>query len=301
MLTTFEDWVQWKERCAIALCDDNTRDCLERFVQGQFRAFARKVEGARPDLKDRFRELTEDSATARRNCAHLFDAYMTPPGKAALRKPYKDAIMAARPLNAKDPKNPTKEEHAAAWAGYAKRCVRTIFRDFVQKEIEGSGESRPLVPFDVPADSTKGETSVTPSTRIFAKDRGPEDQVKLNEIYRVVDGLILDAKERLVLWADADNINRTGRTVTELAGVGRSQISAAARNLEKSIVKAVAGHFSVLEPTREVQKSKFYDVLEACWDRLVLKHRNLTPERQPDGRLLWIESPPTGAPPSRPA
>ena len=70
MKVLHDDWVQWKERCAIANCDEETRSRMQAFVQ---RAITdartpKSFEGAKG-------EFLGDSPEARQRCASIFDGY----------------------------------------------------------------------------------------------------------------------------------------------------------------------------------------------------------------------------------
>ena len=127
---------RWKDADAIETCSAPVRERLQRFVQI---CIVRKVTGRskpgepgrrplRREWQARCREWTDDTPAARQKCGSMFDAHMM----LGRSRRYKDAMFSKTPTKSAQP---TEEDYAAAWKGYADKCVRTAFEEVLGEEI----------------------------------------------------------------------------------------------------------------------------------------------------------------------
>lgn len=254
MKVTYDDWVQWKERCAIANCEEETRSRMQAFVQMAISEarIPKSFEGAKG-------EFLGDSPEVRRHCASIFDGYMVPPGsRSGIRK--KDRLLAATP---RETETPTTEQMAACWVNYGFDCVRSALHQMLRKERSGH------VSIDQEDEDggSLGKSLAAPNTP------SPAEVDALNRVKKMLKFVALSDREHLVLWADANGINRTGSQMQQLADCGKSQLSKCAKDLELSLACAVAELFKQPKPDKN-DEERIAALAEYPWDLLVLRHRD---------------------------
>lgn len=109
MRTSWEDWVEWKEKCAVDLCGEEVKDRLVRFVGPQLiNQFKRVCPGRQLPTVD-----SREDGTAARSGFHFFETYMhCTSGNTGKR--WKDWLFERSKINVSDPPHVAVEKQVSA-------------------------------------------------------------------------------------------------------------------------------------------------------------------------------------------
>jgi len=260
---TFADWAQWGQKGAIAECAPEVRGRFEHFVSLHVaEGIAILPERERNLLK----EYAEGGPAARVRCVAAFDVFM-------LRGRKKAALLRAAPS---DPAS-TEEHYASVWSVYAVKCIRTMVRDLLFRNVTW-GPIKVVGPDgDETNDRKGGIISRAPDPAI-----GILDEITLNEVKNATREFELNQREQLILWADQNDEPRCSTRMQDLAGCGRSQLSECALALESRIRGEII-RLCGLEPH---EKEKTEALTFWAWQNLALRFCNLYPEKGTDSAFI---------------
>lgn len=263
---THYDWVQWKMRDAIENCDDAVRDRFDHFVAYHV---AKRIWKLSEWERSRLGDYQEDTAEGRRRRATQFDAHM-------LNGRKKEALFSLLPRNP----NPTEDDYAAAWSAYAIKCICTMVRERIQKDVKP-----PPGPLPEELDKALGDDDDTTLADLTADENATtEDLISLGEVEQLAATVELSEREQLILWADQYGEPRCSEKMCELAGCEKTQLSACARRLGRRLYDEIDRLFQ-LAPS---EKMLAVDWAAHAWRTLMLRFENYVPERDAHGPLRWI-------------
>lgn len=282
-MITYSAWKEWfakKEIAGSPPQEKTSRGCAPEvrmvFEEWAHRQIAKALCEFPPEVCAPLREYLEDTADARRRCAELFDSRAATPREKTGRSD-KDRMREMRPQRDGEP---TQEDYARAWTCYANRIMATeVARRLIR-------EATDVTEVDLKC-GYKGKEALigeNDDERPFrARSLSPSEEVELREVAVYGRGVELSDRERLVLWADANDIPCTDPGLKDLAGCEKSQISACLKTLGRRLKKGIYEHFALDDEGRAERW--------ACWviENLMLDHRNLRPEKLADGSLKWGE------------
>ena len=224
MDSTLSHWTEWNERCALALCGEETRQALRAFGSSRFRHYARVVAGnpaAGVDL------ATGDHW-------HLFETHL------ALRqtrdgKRYKDWLF-ARVAESGDPPLDVIQ-------GGAGLLMRDVVRAFVRAERPQRG----AVSLDEPL-RAGGEGTFTLNDLLPAA-ADPAQDMEAREFSCIAEGLAdacfvgLAARERIAFAAREQGLPLSHPAVERCAGCGKSTLHAALSDAVGSVADRIRASY----------------------------------------------------------
>lgn len=212
-MQTIDDWIAWKEKCALGLCSAKTQDVLRGFARARFYHFAAIYVGATntPDAG----VLTPEPAEA----WHWFETYLrlrnTREGKCYKRWLFARARQAGAPT-------------LDAVQGGATLLMREVVRERLRQEYS----RRWMLSLDAPIG--RGGSEAAPSLReLLAGDDDPAGDVEERELGRMAqeeaDGALdsLDRRERVALLARELGLSLAHPAVVRAARCGRSVLNTA--------------------------------------------------------------------------
>lgn len=229
-MQTIEDWISWKEKCALGLCSAQTRNVLHGFARARFHHFAAIYAGATnaPDAG----ALTPEPAEA----WHWFETYLrlrnTREGKC-----YKQWLFARARLQGA----PTLD----AVQGGATLLMRDVVRERLRREYS----SRWMLPLDAPVGTADGDEAPT-LHELLAGEGDPAGAVEERELESLADkeaeGAFagLERRERIALLARELGLSLAHPAVTRAARCGRSVLNTAYHHALVSL----AGHVRARYP-----------------------------------------------------
>ena len=211
-MPSIEDWLQWKQRCALALCDPDTQSALQDFVCHRFQnylEFYQKELSSDPDMR-----ATSPASDAWHSFETYFYLNQTRHGKS-----YKSWLF-ARGLDSSHPLSPSLP---AVESG-----VSLLLRDVVRERLRHEASPRRVRSLHDPVCVSTDNVPVTLEDLLPAAvdmDR----QVEQHELEQLASIIInaLSRRERIALLARECQMSCAHPSILKTAGCGKSMLAAA--------------------------------------------------------------------------
>jgi hypothetical protein len=226
---TVGDWLQWRERCALGLCEPGVRRALERFGHARYRRFVARL--ARTTAVAEPEALTPGPAEAWHRLETHLRLHNTRAGKR-----YKDWLIA----RAGSPANPDLE----ALESGATLLMRDAVRECLRREVS----PRWMTALETPAPG-----DAAPPLTLHDLLPGPLDtraEVEQRDLAALADAEArvvferLSPRQRLALLASARDLSLAHPEVTAAARCGKSVLYAAHDEALKGIAAHVRSRFA---------------------------------------------------------
>lgn len=218
--STVAPWLEWKQRCALGLCSESTRDALRLFA---YQRFARYLP---PAVRQVTRRLTDAAVPPARDCWHIFETYSLAQSERR-NSSYKNWLFA----RAAQSQNPLKE----ILEGGASLLMRSAVRHHVAREYS-RGES-----LDGYLELGRSGFSAHGIDELLCHHVSPASEVDAREFREHADPLAAEffeaatRRERIVILAKTLGISLADRLVEARAGVRRNALSRTYRNFVVSV------------------------------------------------------------------
>jgi hypothetical protein len=222
-------WVEWRERCALALCGAETRSCLPPYAQAKFVGY---VERLAPCMSGMDPKAVLANAP---DVWHLFETHITL-GSGCGGKSLKRWLF-ARLAGADDP--PLKIINGG---------VRVIIRDVVRKHIQG--EAAKLREVSINAERSSSGDSAVRLLDLIPDPASLRDELELEEVRRLADQLSgdifaeLEHAPRVVLLAKRLALSLSDPAVLKLSGKGKSMLSRIWRSTIALVGEHIERHYA---------------------------------------------------------
>ena len=213
-------WTQWKRKCALAMCDDETQVCLQTSVSGSFRRYAEACI-AKTNLASAS-DLTHTDAEA----WHLLETRLT---TSSLRegKRYKDWLF--------DRMRCTTDPPMKVLQGGIRALVRDVVRDVIRMEYSDSFVESLDTPVHKDDEGKITAVDLLPGGLDPVDDAVHRDFERLASEHapRVIDDML--DREKIALFAKAVGLSVANPELEATAGCGKSMLNAAYHNFMRRI------------------------------------------------------------------
>ena len=223
-------WIEWKERCAIALCSPQTRETLQTFGGMRFRTFAQRGLASV--------NVTDVSAlgVSDRDAWHLLETHMTLPN-ARNGKAYKQWLF--------DRTNGSADNPFDIIQGGASLLMRWAVREYLRREYLPADH----ISLEAPLTAGSDAGSALSIDDLLPGDLDPERSVEMRELQNMADQHAktwfadLSDRIKLVLTARSRGIPLSSPALLSVAQCGKSVLSDAFRRFAADLFKRVQEHY----------------------------------------------------------
>ena len=242
MKTTLENWVEWRKRCALGLCREETRANLQDYARRKFKWFAERYVGT--SLAKRKKS---DAVLDSISCWHLFETHITV-GSRQDGKTLKKWLFARIAESSGEPLKVVQ--------GGVRLLIRDVVRDYVRREGSSMLEARMNKPI---VNQYGDETCLE---ELLAGDADTFSEVERRDLKeqatRLAERLFDDLPhvQRIAMLAKYLSISLASPLVLESARCKKSKLSKEWRKAMTAIASQVEARFDTEDQSTQLIISK---------------------------------------------
>lgn len=228
-MPAIDQWLMWKEKCALALCPADMHPVLQEFIHTRFHSYSARY--ARAFSVSEAEAVSPDAREAWHWFETYFQLHATRQGKS-----YKEWLFARA------------EVAHAAGTGDVESGVSLLLRDVVRDRLRKEHSSRLTLSLEADICRENGGTPVSIKD-LLPGDFDTADAVERHEIEHLAGKLAesafgtLSFRERIALLGREIGVSLASPEIVKLAGCGKSMLAEAYRSALTAVAHHVAGAY----------------------------------------------------------